>query len=525
MPGEDENKQRPRHEVADSGHGNIASSSKEHRNPLVLPVEQNRPSPSKEQQEAESRQEAHKHLSRPPLHPGPTPTDGLDKSRRRLSANSPSVINYSDPTGHSLPIDNSIRFVHAGTPVMSGRNSSKASRGSLPMSWRNESKSFLPHTKSFLQSCQSRRTLGGVRHRRGPSIGSIGADENCAEIPSQIYRLDIDKAAVANLEMEKYLAIDPRRNIVGKMWRGTLGSGQCTWNNQVWLTKPTLADLIPTPPDKEKSIEDTSQTKLDIKTSDNSKGKKDKDKSNSPEGSWPIGPVSIIVSFLVFPKYTARRSSFCRKFCSACCLGTRDSDSALHASDVNQEDDNEATAIEGEGSMSSGASSLKENGFDYHFEKFVSGTKRREWPLRIGSPETLDNASMHTISRHFWWFLYIRSTSDTAKAVGFCILRGICSGFFPLIQGYLVSALTDGTSAITEINEGIISGDPTKERNTAQLKLGIWLGIYAAVFGMDHVFEWYFGYFVPEAGWVRRFRFALFGRMLKLKENLNEIFG
>ena len=211
------------------------------------------------------------------------------------------------------------------------------------------------------------------------------------------------------------------------------------------------------------------------------------------------------MSFLFFPQYTIRRSAFCQSFCKfcGCCVSGRDSDDE---NDSNAEDD----PVEEKYSFSSG--------FDYHFDHFVSGTKRDEWPLRVGATETLSDAGMHVISKHFWWFLYIRTLKDTWTTIALYILKGICVGMYPLIQGRMVAALSDGTTAITAINDDpSITGDVSERRDKAELELGMWLGIYAAVFFVDRVLEWHANFTIPGSSVRSKFRFVLMGRMLKFK--------
>ena len=342
--------------------------------------------------------------------------------------------------------------------------------------------------------------------------------------------LDVDKAAIYNLEQERYLALDPWRHFIARAWRRKRGDGrrqlfgECIFNDPAQLTPPDLKALMPNADggagtsdqnDKNENNQHDGDDNSDDKSAgDKSAGDKDRERDGDgkdrqdqtfDEGAWPIGPVSKVVSFLFFPQYTIRRSAFCQSFCKfcGCCVSGRDSDDE---NDSNAEDD----PVEEKYSFSSG--------FDYHFDHFVSGTKRHEWPLRVGATETLSDAGMHVISKHFWWFLYIRTLKDTWTTIALYILKGICVGMYPLIQGRMVAALSDGTTAITAINDDpSITGDVSERRDKAELELGMWLGIYAAVFFVDRVLDWHANFTIPGSSVRSKFRFVLMGRMLKFK--------
>ena len=305
--------------------------------------------------------------------------------------------------------------------------------------------SFLPNTRSFLQQRPST-----ARKSYTFSKSEVWQDETDTipadtpeEIPSQVYMLDVAKLAVHNLEVERYVAIDPWRHLIGHAWRSTRGGTEnwhggktgCIFNDPAKLKPPDLKALF----DKNRSPNEPNDPNADGGTTaqdgknknnqvdhdhknENNHGNHDKNdhasedagedagKNNegrdgdatggedktckgetSDEGAWPIGPVSAVVSFLLFPQYTIRRSarwqSFCKFWCR-CCVpgggsdganGGKNMDNNENHSENNENNENASGEREDGGEDRYSFSS----GFDYEFDHFVSGTKRHEWPLRV----------------------------------------------------------------------------------------------------------------------------------------------
>lgn len=124
---------------------------------------------------------------------------------------------------------------------------------------------------------------------------------------------------------------------------------------------------------------------------------------------------------------------------------------------------------------------------------------------------------MHILCKHFWWFVYIRNVKDSWKAFALYGIKGICKGVFPLIQGEMVAALTNGTTAITAIQTTSSTGDVGKEKRKAELLLLMWLLISVVVYFIERVAGWYGDLIVPGVAVRTKFRFYLMGRMLKFK--------
>ena len=124
---------------------------------------------------------------------------------------------------------------------------------------------------------------------------------------------------------------------------------------------------------------------------------------------------------------------------------------------------------------------------------------------------------MHMVCKHFWWFVYIRNVKDSWKAFALYIIKGICKGIIPLIQGEMVAALTNGTDAITAIQTTSATGNVGHEKRKAELLLLMWLLISVGVYYIERTASWYGDLIIPGVSVRMRFRFFLMGRMLKFK--------
>ena len=235
------------------------------------------------------------------------------------------------------------------------------------------------------------------------------------------------------------MAIDPWRHLICQAWRSTRGGIEnwhggktgCIFNDPAKLTPPDLKALYfdknnqsasgPNDPNADGGTKghddknENSHSDDDDNHDKNDHGSKNagqdadkndegrdgdatdgKDKTSkgetSDEGAWPIGPVSALVSFLLFPQYTVRRSaswqSFCKFWCR-CWVSGGGSDGANGGKNM----DNNENHSENNKNLNENDSGEREDwgedrysfssGFDYEFDHFVSGTKRHEWPLRV----------------------------------------------------------------------------------------------------------------------------------------------
>jgi hypothetical protein len=254
------------------------------------------------------------------------------------------------------------------------------------------SKSGQPPTPAgtTLRNAQMRSNARARRemHRCDRSMRNDGA-----EIPPEVYKLDIEKASVAGLETERYATIHFFRSLVNRPWRSTKGNDW--FNSAASLTPPDLQALAP------KTAADTSDQDTKLLVPDRNE-EEEEDETSEPDDPR-VGPVSSVLSCCLFPVFTCRRS----RYCGWCCSKRKRSDNTALAE------------LENRGKHhSDGDPRLKDDdfrdevddskyGFYVYFEKWRAGTKRHEWPIRSGCSETLETAGMHVVVKNFWWFVYL----------------------------------------------------------------------------------------------------------------------
>ena len=310
-----------------------------------------------------------------------------------------------------------------------------------------------------------------------------------AEIPAEIYKLDIEKSASASLEIERYWAIDFFRAFVNRAWRTE--KGHTGINDPKSLSPPNL---------KNWGRMDTCQSDdLDFQLRKPCRNEEEEEQRDQDDHR--IGPFSTVVSFLLFPVFTVKRSPYCR----CCCPKRR----LYKKEDMEDDDDHPLDHVDPKYNFSCG--------FDGLFNKWRAGTKRHEWPLRSGNVKTLDEAGMHIVIKNFWWFCYLRNIFDTCRCMAMMMLKGACLGIYPYLQGRMTQTLNEAVDDISDINNNVLSADEGKVILDAKWHLFMWLGIYFAVWFVEHIAEWLYELWLPGSGLRRDFRFMLAGRMLKFK--------